>query len=418
MNSPAAPQKENHSMGRNPTVMIIDEREQHRQELQAMLTPARLAVIAESGYGVEATHLVEETHPDLVLVAIEDPVARAIRTIEAVREIVPNTPIIGYASSTDFGLVRKAIQAGVRDLLAEPVKAGELLGAIELAMQNTDTSTEEPGPGLEAAVAKRAKASAGTVLTIFGAKGGIGKTTIATNIASSIANYTDNSVLIIDLDTRFGDVAIMLDIEPRMTVSQMAQKVNTLDRETFRDALVHHESGAYVLPAPKHPQEWRQVEAEDIKELVRFAARMFDYVILDTPGAFNDIVASALDVATQVLVITSVDMASVKDTSLILDLLEGESFPADRLMLTVNHANGANTIRATDIERVLHKTTFWEIPHDPQVSMATQLGKPVILARPRSRAGSSLIGLASKITGTEMKPPPSRGLLRWLLPSR
>jgi pilus assembly protein CpaE len=393
--------------------MIIDENANFRQELQAMLTPARLAVVADCGYGVEAAALAEETKPNLILAAIEEPFARAIQTIEAVRGILPQTPVIAYSGTTDFSVVRQAMHAGVKDMLAQPLKAGELLQAIEHAMRGAETAEAEAASGQP----NGHKQAAGTVLTVFGAKGGIGKTTIAINVAAAIAKHTDNSVLIIDLDTRFGDVAIMLDIEPRFTVAQLAAGVATLDRETFKSALVQHESGVFVLPSPKHPNEWRSVEAADIKELVQFAARMFDYVVLDTPGAFNDIVGTALEAATQVLVVTSVDMASIKDTSFILDLLESESFPEDRLMLVVNHANGANTIRAGDIERVLRKPVFWEIPHDSEVTLATQVGKPVVITKPRSRAALNFIGLATRIAGKPVaKKAEQRSLLRRLVP--
>ncbi|MCL4241415.1 MAG: response regulator [Dehalococcoidia bacterium] len=394
-------------MGRNPLVMIIDEDPIFRQELQGMLTPARLAVVADCGYGVEAASLAEELKPDLILASIEEPVARAIQTIEAVRGIRPGAPVIAYSSSTELHLVRQAMHAGVRDLLAHPFKVGELLTAIEAVMR----SASLPG---EAAPQPQA---AGTILTVFGAKGGIGKTTITTNIATAIARDTDSSVLVMDLDTRFGDVAIMLDIDPAVTVAEMAGQVATLDRASFKAALVEHESGVFVLPSPKHPNDWRQVQADDIKELARFASRMFDYVILDTPGAFNDVVGAALEVATQVLVVTSVDMASIKDTSFILDVLESEGFPDDRLFLTVNHPNGANTIRAADIERVLRKKVFWEIPHDAQMTMATQIGLPVVLARPKSRAASNLAGLAGKITGRDAPARESKGFLRRLIPA-
>ena len=397
-------------MGRNPLVMIIDEDPIFRQELQAMLTPARLAVVAECGYGVEAASLAEELKPDLFLCAVEEPVARAVQTIQAVRSIRPGAPVIAYSSTTELAIVRQVMHAGARDLLAHPFKVGELLTAIEMAMRNVEN---EPG------TVAPPPPSAGTILTVFGAKGGIGKTTITTNIAAAIARNTDNSVLVMDLDTRFGDVAIMLDIEPSQTVAEMASQVQMLDRATFKEALIEHSSGVYVLPSPKHPNHWRQVEAEDIKELARFASRIFDYVILDTPGAFNDIVGAALDVATQVLVVTSVDMASIKDTSFVLDVLESEGFPEDRLYLTVNHPNGANAIRASDIERVLRKNVYWEIPHDSQMTLSTQVGLPVVLAKPKSRAAVNLAGLAAKITGTTTAQPKkeSRSLLRRLIPT-
>jgi pilus assembly protein CpaE len=378
-----------------------------------MLTPARLAVVADCGYGIEAASLAEETQPDLVLVAVEEPLPRAIQTIKAVRDIRPGAPVIAYSSVTDLRVVRQAMQAGVNDILASPLKPGELLASIETAMAGSEEEEERIRPENNGR-----KKSAGTVLTVFGAKGGIGKTTIATNLAAAIARDSENSVLVIDLDTRFGDVAILLDVEPRHTVAELAAQVSTLDRESFRSALIRHDSGAYVLPSPKHPKEWQRIEAEQIKDLVRMAARMFDYVILDTPGAFNDIVGTAIQVATEVLVITSVDMASIKDTSFILDLLDAESFPDERLLLTVNHANGANTIRAHDIERVLRKTAYWEIPHDSAVTLATQVGQPVVLAKPRSRAARSFAGLAEKITGTPVAvKEEQRGIIRRLIPA-
>ena len=399
-------------MPRNPLVMIVDENAPFRQELQAMLAPAKLAVVADCGYGVEAASLAEETRPDLVLVAIAEPTARAIQTVEAIREILPSTPIVAYSASTDFDLVRRAMQAGVRDMLRLPLKPGELFASIDLVMRS-----REAGEGEEVIDAVHARRpTAGTVLTVFGAKGGIGKTTIATNLAAALAKRSDLSVLVIDLDTRFGDVAIMYDIEPQITVAQVAANARSLDRDTFRNALVRHDSGVCVLPSPKHPSDWRTVEADDIRELVHFAAKLFDYVILDTPGAFNDIVGTALEVATQVLVVTTVDMASIKDTAFVLDLLESESFPPDRLYLTVNHANGANTIRASDVGRVLQKPIFWEIPHDSQVTLATQLGKPIVIAKPRSKAAQSLTALAMRLSGQNPEAAPRRGLIRRLIP--
>ena len=400
-------------MPHNPTVMIIDENQIFRQELQAMLTPARLVVVGDCGYGVEAVALVEELKPDLILAAVEDPVVRAVQTIEAVRE-VSNAPVIAYSSNTELAVVRQVMHAGAKDLLAQPLKVGEVLAAIEAVMKGVEAA--EPSPNGKVTATKRSGA-AGTVLTVFGAKGGIGKTTITTNVAVSIARNTDHSVLIMDLDTRFGDVAIMLDIEPRVTVADLCAKASTLDRETFREALVEHSSGVWVLPSPKHPSEWRAVQVEDVKLVVAMAARMFDYVILDTPGAFNDIVGAALDVATQVLVVTSVDMASIKDTAFILDVLESESFPEERLLLTVNHPNGANTIRSADIERVLRKRVYWEIPHDSETTMASQIGQPVVLAKPKSRASQNMAGLAAKITGTTQPKRESKGLFRRMIPA-
>ncbi len=394
-------------MSRTPRIMIVDEDEPYRQELEAMVTPSRIAVVAESGHGIQALSLAEETRPDLVLAAVGEPVSRGVQTITALRAALPDVPVIAYSASVELSVVRQVMHSGAKDLLSAPVRQADLLAAIDLALKGRDIA-DQPGA---------APAAAGTVITVFGAKGGIGKTTITTNIAAAIAKAGNHSVLIVDLDTRFGDVAIMLDVEPHYTVAQLASRVDTLDRATFKSALVQHESGAYVLPAPKHPNEWRAVTAEEIRELVTFATRMFDYVILDTPGAFNDIVGVALEVAAQVLVVTSVDMASIKDTSFILDLMDSEAFSQDRQLLVVNHANGSSPMRTGDIERVLQRKVYWEIPHSQDMSLASQLGRPIVLARPRSKAAVNLSNLATKLTGRTVNASPAKtSLFRRLLP--
>jgi pilus assembly protein CpaE len=129
----------------------------------------------------------------------------------------------------------------------------------------------------------------GRVIAVVGQKGGIGKTTTSTNLAAAIAAEGGNTVLLIDLDTRFGDVAVMMDVKPDYTVSEIARDATYLDRDAFRSILLRHESGAFVLPAPRDYRSWLNCSTEQLQEMVRFAAGMFD-VDPDTLGTFNDVV--------------------------------------------------------------------------------------------------------------------------------
>ena len=376
-------------------VMVIDQEPAMRRTIEAMLRDASITVVADSGYGVEASSLAEETKPDVVLASVEQPTDRALRTIRSVSEIVPNAKIVVYSGEQDLEVMRQVMQIGVQDFLPTPLSAEDVIAAIGVSA---------PAPAAEPAARGRATAAdtsqaAGIVLTVFGAKGGIGKSTTATNIATAIAQETDLSVLIMDLDTRFGDIAIMMDIEPRFTVSDLAASIDVLDRETFRSALMEHDSGVSVLSAPEHPSEWRNITAQQMTELVQFGARLFDYVILDTPGTLNDIVATAIEVAHKVLVISSLDMASIKDTAYMLDLLEAEGIPSDRLLLTINQVNRANTIKTADVHRVVHHDVYFEIDYDEQILRASQVGQPVVLAKPNSRPSKQFRELARMITG-------------------
>ena len=197
-------------MGRNRLVMLIDENAAQREELAAMLKAGPLAIVAECGYGVEATALAEETRPEIILASVEEPLARAVQTIRAIRALLPDRPILVYSSLTDMNALRPVLQSGISDFLPQPLQVRDLLRAVEQCMEDPAGAASGTGAG------------AGTILAVVGAKGGVGKSTIATNIAAALARDTDLKVLLVDLDTRFGDVALMLDIESRFTIADLA----------------------------------------------------------------------------------------------------------------------------------------------------------------------------------------------------
>ena len=110
----------------------------------------------------------------------------------------------------------------------------------------------------------------------------------------------------------------------------------------------------------------------------------YDYVILDTPGTFNDIVARALELATMVVLVCTVDMASLKDTLLAIDMLRSWNFPQEKIKLVINATNEASNVQPNEVKRMLGRDVFWSIPYDRNISTATQLGMPVVVAKPQS----------------------------------
>jgi len=132
---------------------------------------------------------------------------------------------------------------------------------------------------------------------------------------------------------------------------------------------------------------------------VDLLAQTHDYVIIDTPGTFNELIASALEMANIILLVTSMDIASIKDTALALEMLRGASISEDKVKLTINHCTSANSLREADVERVLEYEVFWRIPHDLNVSNATQLGQPIVVTKPYARVSRSITELAHVLSG-------------------
>jgi pilus assembly protein CpaE len=389
-------------MARNPEIVTVDPDLSSRAETKRAVQLAHFQVVGESGYGVEAVTVAKETPPDVFLVSVEEPVALSLQTIEQLSDAVPNAPTIVYSSLTDAQSVRRAMVAGARDYIVKPLKPEELSRAVYGVLEQEERKRLRSEGGVSEVSGR------GTVITVFGAKGGIGKTTISTNLATTLAKITGASVCLLDMDTRFGDVAIMMDIAVEASIADVARKIDEIDRDKIKDYLVKHYSGVNILPAPLHPTEWRNMTPQHIEKIVELVAQTHDYVVIDTPGTFNELIAATLELANLILLVTSMDIASIKDTALALEMLRAASVSEDKVKLTINHSTAANSLREDDVARVLEYDVFWRIPHDLSVSSSTQLGQPIVVAKPYARVSRSIIDLAHALTGTRQE---KRGFL-------
>ncbi|MBI5289632.1 MAG: P-loop NTPase [Chloroflexi bacterium] len=389
-------------MARNPEIVTIDPDLSSRAETKRAIQLAHFQIVGESGYGVEAVTVAKETPPDVFLVSVEEPVALALQTIEQLADAVPNAPTIVYSSLTDAQSVRRSMVAGARDYLVKPLKPEELSRAVYGVLEQEERKRLRSEGGTGEVSAR------GTVITVFGAKGGIGKTTISTNLATTLAKITGASVCLLDMDTRFGDVAIMMDIAVEASIADVAKKIDDIDRDKIKDYLVKHYSGVNILPAPLHPTEWRNMTPQHIEKIVELVAQTHDYVVIDTPGTFNELIAATLELANLILLVTSMDIASIKDTALALEMLRAAGVSEDKVKLTINHSTAANSLREDDVARVLEYDVFWRIPHDLSVASSTQLGQPIVIAKPYARVSRSIIDLAHALTGTKQE---KRGFL-------
>lgn len=358
-----------------------------------MLAVSGFSVVGEAGYGIEAVSLAKKAEPDVVVIAIEEPTIRALQTVEALSDLLPHSAIIGYSSIRDPQAMRKAMLAGVNDYIIAPVKEEELLNSIYTVLAQEERKRQRLTGEADEPVA------AGSVITVFGAKGGIGKTTIATNLATAIVQKTNQSVVLVDLDTRFGDVGILMDIPVERSIADMAVPEEEITRDLVQECLYQHNSGVYILPAPIRPTDWRNVHAGHIERIVQILTQTYDYVVLDTPGTFNDIVARALELASMVVLVATVDMASLKDTLLAIDMLRSWNFPQEKIKLVINSTNEATNVQPQEVKRMLGRDVFWSIPYDRNISTATQLGMPVVVAKPQSRASESIIEMAYALSG-------------------
>lgn len=385
-------------MPRIPQVMIVDPDRESAVEVQKLLHTLGFAVVASAGYGVEAYSLARQLGPDLILMRVEEPLVRPIQTLARLSDGMPDLPIVVFSTEANIRLMRQSMVSGASDYLQEPLTEDEVEISVMRVLEKKERETLRRRGELEEPVPH------GTIITVFGAKGGIGKTTISSNLAVALATEAQQTVALVDMDTRFGDVAITMDIPVERSIADLARNLDNIDRESLKDFLVEHESGVRILPAPTRPSDWRNMGPQHIHEVVDVLAQTHDFVILDTPGTFNEIVAAAIEVGTMILLITTLDMASIKDTVLALEMLN-ERFAGDeeRIKVVLNRSGIDTGVKEKDVERTLDTDLWWRIPQDNEVVKAAQIGKPIVMSRPNSRAALEIREMARALAGVRAR---------------
>jgi pilus assembly protein CpaE len=393
-------------MSKNLQVQLINQDLESTLALKKQLTNLGCAVVGESHFGVEAISLAQKLKPESILLHLEEPVARALQTIEAIGSVAPNSPVVVISNLGATSYVQKAMVAGAKGYLVEPVDAKTIQRALQQAYQNAQAR-----PAVEPEDSELPKA--GTVITVFGAKGGIGKTTIATNLAIGIQKLSDARVLLVDLDVQFGDAALMLDLVPKQSIADWLEEWKEDPDTDITPFLTSYSQHLSIMAARQRAGTDIPVPPAAITALLKQAARRFDYAIIDCPAALSETVQVALTESTLVLLVTTTDMASVKDARLCLEMMRSWGFSTDRVKLAINYSNAPNGVKSGDIEEVLNDRIFWTIPFDRSAVQMSQLGQPLLVAKPRSKISRNLENLGAALTGAKPRPASwLSGLLR------
>ena len=374
-------------------LMIADDSPESRAaERDRLKQSPLLSVSGESPLGVEAVAVARDLKPEVIAVTLEQPLARGLRTIEALSAALPDTPIVAVSTVTDRDNLRRAMMAGARDYLIRPMDDGDFAKAVIAAYEaeRKRRATSQVGP----------EGGHAEILTIFGAKGGIGRTMLACNLAVALALHCKQRTVLVDLDLQFGDVGLLLNIAPERTLSDLLGLMDKLDSELLRGSLSSHESGLMVLPAPTRLEDGERVQSTDVRRILGILARTFDFIIVDTPRALNDNVIAALDLSTQVHCVANDQLACLKSTRLCLDVMKDWNYGEDKVKLIVNQAHSGAGLPAEDARKAVDYPILWKVPFDGERVVSNQWGKPFVQTHPDSRISRSLIGLAQALSGT------------------
>lgn len=375
-------------------LVIVDDSMETRNNIKMLLSfEKRIEVIGEAENGEEAIFVVKEARPDIVLMDINMPVVDGIRATEELSLSLPETTVIIMSVQGEMEYVRKAMTAGARDFLSKPFNGDELVRTI---MKTYDLESKRRE---KAAVPKRHEEIISKVITVFSTKGGVGKTTIASNLAVCIARTTKKKVALIDLDLQFGDIAIMLNVSVKNTISDLIKEINQLDSGLMEEYLVTHFSGVKVLPAPIKPEYAEYITGNHVEKIISALRESYHYIIIDTSANFHETVLTSLDMSDRILLVSTLDLPTIKNVKAGLDVMETLHYSQEKINIVLNKASEQYGIRYKDFENTLRHTISSYIPEDSQtVITSANKGFPFVMTRTETKVAKAIVDICSKMT--------------------
>jgi pilus assembly protein CpaE len=285
---------------------------------------------------------------------------------------------------------------GARDYLVKPVESARLRDAVATVL-NQEERRQMRRSGQLAGVHGR-----GSVITVAGAKGGIGKSVLAVNLAVGLRTETGRSVVIIDADTQFGDVATMLDVVPDVTVGDLVKQLDRVDRTTVREFVTPHPtSGLDVVAASEEEDAWDVCGPDELRRMIDMFAQVYDFVIVDTAGPMDRFVRTCIECSTLTLIVSSGDVSAVRDTAAAVRRLDKWGIEEERVRYVLNAGGHDQGIGADELALAIGRKVFWVVPHDKAVIDSVQVGQPIVARGAKSRAADSMAGLARRIGGRQ-----------------
>ena len=338
-----------------------------------------------------------EENPSELLVVIgpEVDLSAAVTFAEANRMHRPQLGVVLARHRVDVTILSQALRAGIREV----VNPDDLLAVAGACRRSLEISH-----GMLGATEHSGQATEGQVVTVFSAKGGCGKTMVATNLGVALAAGGARRVCVVDLDLTFGDVGMALQLRPQRTLVDALAMLGSMDATGVQSLLTPHSPGLDVIMAPVQPGDAERITVPVVAELIRSLRRMFDYVVIDTPPAFTETTLAAFDASDAYVLLATLDVSALKNLRLTLDMLDILGYPRESWRLVLNRSDSKVGLTQSDVENTLKMPLTARIPSSRSVSAAMNKGVPLTLEEPGHPVSVAIRHLADDLLRSRRDP--------------
>jgi pilus assembly protein CpaE len=396
-------------------VAIVDPTESTRESLRTLLLGVDFVWLeAECARYEYFFDVIGKSPPDLAIVALDADKTRALQMIGQLSVEHPKLPILTI--SHDHQALLQSLQRGAKYFLTHPVGLEDMLAALRRALGEyggTETS--------QGSLTRQTGTS--SVIAILGSRGGVGTTTLAVNIAATLAADPSNAVALLDLDLTLGDADIALEVNglENISIADLARNIERLDMNFLRRAMARHETtGLSILRHPLEITEVGAIHEQHVERILNLLKISYTHLVLDLSKCLLPTDLMALRLADQIMLVAQLELSSLRNVVRLVHSLSGDENLADRIRVVINR-QGADSVEEgislKKAEEVIGKPIFWQIPNDPKSVIGARVaGQPLVKHAPKSRVQLSIYGLSQALYGKPTND--ARGSKSWGLFSK
>lgn len=318
----------------------------------------------------------------IVFIDITDCTDKTFSAIEEIKLFTSKIVITSADYSTNS--IVKAMRLGAKEFLPKPVIKEDLQRIVSIFLQHEDEEDE----------------SASKIITVYSNKGGIGKTTIAVNLAAELAKTTKDKVALIDLNLQLGDISTFLNLNPAFDVSYVIKNLIEKKEDTLLKAFEKYkQTTMFVLSDPNYIEQSESITPQQITNLFQALKRVFPYIIVDMSSNIDPNSLKILDLSDWILFTTIVNIPAIRNSQRCLNLFKSRRYPEDKVKIIINRFMENDEIKAEDIETTLGEKIYWKIPNN-YFSIMEAINKGVTISEinPNSNIANSFRDFASKVS--------------------
>ncbi|OJV66644.1 MAG: hypothetical protein BGO41_04270 [Clostridiales bacterium 38-18] len=357
-------------------IIVADDVEEMREMIAKMLSTSDLEheIIAMCATGQEVLNTLESKQADLILMDINMPEMNGLEATEIICRNPVHPSVIMMSVQHESEYLKKAMLAGAKAYIMKPVDMDELVETIQTTYDRNKLSLAKPVIGDKQYSAK--------IITFFSSKGGVGNTFIAVNAGLIISEKLNKKVLIIDLDLQFGDVSLMVNKQSELTIKALFDDSPISRYEDVSPYLYHYSKNCDMLFAPKDPESAEYIAKDQVKQLIELLKAHYDYLIIDTGVNYNDITLNALDQSDKVIVVSGMEVTSLKNTKMSLKVMQSLNYNSEKVKLLITQVNEKFGVTKNNVLKAFDYEIYGFISEESKiVKNAINTGVPLVMGK-------------------------------------